>query len=35
MLVAALTITPVRSTVRHGGVHLVVFVGFVVLSASL
>lgn len=34
MFVAALTITPGRSTVMQGGVHLVLFVGFVVLSAS-
>jgi Ca2+:H+ antiporter len=34
MFVAALTITPGRSTVMQGGVHLVLFVGFIVLSAS-
>ena len=34
MFVAALTITPGRSTVMQGGVHLVLFAGFVVLSAS-
>jgi Ca2+:H+ antiporter len=34
MFVAALTITPGRSTVMQGGVHLVLLVGFVVLSAS-
>jgi Ca2+:H+ antiporter len=34
MFVAALTITPGRSTVMQGGVHLVLFAGFVVLSVS-
>jgi Ca2+:H+ antiporter len=34
MFVAALTITPGRSTVMQGGVHLVLFAGFIVLSAS-
>lgn len=34
MFVAALTITPGRSTVMQGGVHLVIFAGFVVLSVS-
>jgi Ca2+:H+ antiporter len=29
-----LTITPGRSTVMQGGVHLVLFAGFIVLSAS-
>jgi Ca2+:H+ antiporter len=34
LFLAALTITPGRSTVMQGGVHLVVFAGFLVLSAS-